>query len=45
MKEVPEVQCLWNKYAEDGRVHVVEPRAREALKKSSNRKDSGGSEA
>ncbi|CAI9264388.1 unnamed protein product [Lactuca saligna] len=34
-----------NRPAEDGRVHVVEPRAREALKVSESRKHSGGSEA
>lgn len=34
-----------NRPAEDGRVNVVEPRAREALKVSSSRKHSGGSEA
>lgn len=34
-----------NRPAEDGRVNVVEPRAREALKVSSSRKYSGGSEA
>jgi hypothetical protein len=34
-----------NRPAEDGKVNVVEPRAREALKRSSGRKDSGGSEA
>jgi hypothetical protein len=31
--------------AEDGRVNVVEPRAREARQVSSSRKHSGGSEA
>lgn len=31
--------------AEDGRVHVVEPRAGEALKVSESRKHCGGSEA
>jgi hypothetical protein len=34
-----------NRPAEDGRVHVVEPRAREALKVSESRKHCGGSEA
>lgn len=34
-----------NRPAEDGRVHVVEPRAREALKVSESRKHSGSSEA
>nr|GEW40692.1 hypothetical protein [Tanacetum cinerariifolium] len=34
-----------NRPAEDERVHVVEPRAREALKVSESRKHCGGSEA
>ncbi|GKE29521.1 hypothetical protein Tco_1444905, partial [Tanacetum coccineum] len=34
-----------NRSAKDGRVHVVEPRAREALKVSESRKHCGGYEA
>ena len=34
-----------NRSAEDGRVNVVKPRTREALKVSSSRKHSGGSDA